>query len=169
MNVQVYEHTPEQDILLGQWYMEMMKEGELERTFTRDARAVSAFYGIFRAPNTLTFVTDDRGIWLAAWFEPMMDGTFMGLWVRRDMRGTKTALRTLVWLLERALKEYPLVMGVTKQQRIVAEHMRLGYNMCGILPRLYDGEDAYLLVLTQKNLHKSGVYKRLTRQKEKVM
>lgn len=146
----VYNRSTEHDLLLARWWAILCETGELRTTFAKSIESLSSFYALFHPPSVLLFFTDANGIWLAAWFESVLSGAFMGLWSRQDKRKSRSAFRAVLSIYRQALVTWPVLIGVTKQEKLIDQHQRLGYTLLGKIPCLFDGEDAFVLVLTKQ-------------------
>lgn len=149
----LYTGTADEDVLVGRWYMQMVADGDLDGLFTRDSRTLGAVFAQVRRPHTLVYARDDDGLWFTVWGVQLLSGTFLGLWVRRDRRRSREALRAVLDALAWYLEALPLVLGVTKQANHLREHRRLGYDVVGKIEGWFDGEDAWIVKLTRERLH----------------
>lgn len=140
----------EHGLLLAGVWGHLLANGELKQTVAENARSLPGFFRMLEPPTVALFVTDEQGAWVLAWCEPCFNGAFFSLWVRPDKR-SKDALPTVYELYEMALGRWPVLMGVTKQARLLSSHEKMGYKLLGQIPGLFDGEDAFLLVLTKED------------------
>jgi len=144
-----YVSSRDTDLLLAHWWAKMERDGDLPDLFTKSGQSLSSLYRIVGPGKTLLYGVDIGGIWVAFWFEPMMSGVFMGAWVAREHRRTRRALDAFLQAWELALIHHTVVIGVTRQREIINEHERLGYTVLGCLPGIWDGEDAWAVMLTR--------------------
>jgi hypothetical protein len=144
-------------LLVAQWWAIAQQDGDLDLMMMRNSHALGQFFKRFEPPNILVFDTDDLGIWLAAWFTPMMTAAFYSLWIRPDRRGRETVPYVLQ-TYEMGFKVWPVLLGVTKQERLLRNHERLGYRIVGPVSRVFDGEDGWLVELTKESFdgHRQG-------------
>jgi len=82
--------------------------------------------------------------------EPAMSGAFFGLWCRDIRRHGKGILEATEEALDYGLSWYPVLMGVTKQENLLDAHRKLGYNVMGKMPAIFDGEDAWVVYITRE-------------------
>lgn len=143
----LYDRSATHDSLVLQWYGTMLIEGEFDLTFTKSLKSPSRFLSHFSSSATLAFEVDDRSIWFAFWYEPLMSGTCIGLWIRGDKRQSKTAYRLLCHALDCTIRAFPVVLAVTRA-RLVDPLRSLGFAWLGMIPSLWDGQAAYVFVLT---------------------
>lgn len=145
----VYNPTDEQHgLLLAQVWARAKTDGDLPHMLTAQGQSLPRFFKRLEYPTVVVFDTDEQGVWLLAWFEPLFDFAYCNLWIRRDRRN-REALPTVHQVYESAFKIWPTLLGFTKQERLLKSHAKLGYRMVGKLERLFDGEDAWLVQLTK--------------------
>ena len=147
-----YEPGRDADLAVAAWWVKMERDGDLPALFAADYQTLGALYKLIRPPNAALFEVDATGIWLAMWFEQVMGTLFAGVWIARERRHTRPALRALLHGYGQALALVPAIMGVTKQERLLAPHRRLGYQVLGEVPGLWDGERAWIVMLTRPAL-----------------
>jgi len=138
------------DPLLMAWHGRMLADGDLDHMFLGRHRAPDAFQAFFTTPTTeLHTEVDDDGIWLAAWLYRRTPGEskLFGLWVRNDRRRTLTALKGVRRMYEFILGREGMVVGLTKQEALIAPHRKFGYDTFG--PFDVEGEPAWFVVLTK--------------------
>lgn len=128
-------------------FTNLVANEELEQTLAPSSHTPHKFLSMMQHSVT-TFCADEYGIWFLGWFEPVFSGAFASTWVRKDRRGTKRHFLAMVEWLDKGLQLFPVLMGITKQKALLSEHYRLGYTLSGIIPSLWDGEDAYLMLYT---------------------
>ena len=146
-----YNGSTEHDLLMFQWWTKMHQDGEFEQTFVKDVDSPSAFMAYFHLPRLLAFKLTTNGIapkpWICVWIEPCMDGAFLGLWIDREWRNTKKCVRSTEEALEISLKQFPIIIGLTKQKRLLKPHQKMGYTIAGFVPKLWNGDDVWILTL----------------------
>ena len=146
-----YEAGPDMDLAVAGMWSRIKAEGDLETIFPRDGQGLSDMYRLLTGPNKGMFFEADSvlGIWVAIWYEQVMGVLYIGVWVARDRRHRR-ALKTILHIFEIALKSFPAMLAVTKQRSIVHLFGRLGGEMLGEVPGMWDGEPAYLLMVTRQ-------------------
>lgn len=95
----------------------------------------------------------------AMWFWPMLAGAQAGLWLAPEIRGTKQSVQLVCTVLDCALQNRPLVLGVTKQENLLEPHRKLGYTVSERLPSFWDGEDAWVVTVTRPAFQQSLTYR----------
>lgn len=149
--MQVYNGSTEHDLLILRWWTDSFNSGELELFTTDTAQTPYGFLKMFEEPNILAFETDDSQIIMAAWVEPFMNGAFYSLWIHPDhRRPVEPALAFINETYEAAFRVYPVLVGITKQQRLLDSHAKLGYNYVGHIPHVFGEEGAHILYLTEE-------------------
>jgi hypothetical protein len=129
----------------------MSDDGELDLVFQSSATILSRFLDIFRE-NELAYTADDKGITVAVWGSPMFSGCMTGVYIRPDKRGSPSAYRAIIEALRMLFTRVKVVVGVTQQKHLLSVHDRLGYNVVGCIPGLWDGKDAWVITLTSEDL-----------------
>lgn len=145
--IQVYQSTHESDLLLAQWWAKLNQKKELKQTLHSNAHTLSGFFELFKQPIVLTYDTDKSGIWFAVWFEPIMSGAFIGMWVDQNHRAHRKVLVNFERIITKALDNFTVILGVTTQRRVVETQLSLGYTEVGKVAGLFDGQDAWLTSL----------------------
>lgn len=155
--VELAQYKPgiEQDCLLTYWYVTMIATKELQLTFTE--LSLSAFLQSFQPPHHLIYAQSAGRIWFAAWFDPVFDGALLGVWGDKSKRRTKIGLGAFETAVEYGLARWPVLVGITRQEKLLDEHRRLGYTLMGKLPKLWGGEDTWVLYLTRESFDNRDV------------
>lgn len=149
-----YGQLPHEDVAITMWWGRLEALGERDLTFGAQSASLSRFFALFgRADDPtrgLYYRLDESGrIALAFLVVPTMTSCAMAtVWLapawRRHARGREALAETYAIILT----TFPVLLGVTRQERLVAVHTRWGYRTLGSLPGVFDGHDATLLVLT---------------------
>lgn len=139
-------------VLLINWFIHLTATHQLHNLLTNSAHSIQGFLRVFE-DRQLAFWHDERGIWMAFWTAPCLGGVFFSLWVREDMRRTRLAYQCLMDAYEAVFRHWPVVLGLTRQKHLLKAHTRLGYTVEGLVPKLWDGWDAWLVVLTKENFY----------------
>ena len=149
-----YKPSPESDVLLLHWWLHLKDIHELESTFGKEADSLSAFYALFRgADRLLMYDVDEDGIAIAFLVSPVMSGAFVTVWVSEKHRQSRAALAGLELCYEGALEQYPVLLGITRQERLLAVHERWGYTVLGKVPGVFDGYDGWIVMLTEQSYY----------------
>ena len=154
LGLEMYQPGEDHDIALFNWWVHLNESGDFDRVFTRPTRALSTFLANFTMPTMLFFIRDDDGIWLAVWFSPIdrgAGGAFMNYWARKNMRTTQKHYKCSRFIYDMATEYFPVVVGVTRHEGLLRIHRKIGYNILGQIPKVLDGEDAWLVYLTRGN------------------
>ena len=137
------------DALMIHWYVKITNTGEKKNLMGADT--VLTFIKFFEGKDLVLKTNSELGIWFAAWYEPTFDGAFQGMWTDKSKRGTKTHLRAVEQAFEYGLSKWPILLGTTRQEHIIDEHVRLGYTVLGKIPKLWYGDDVWLMYLTRES------------------
>jgi hypothetical protein len=147
-----YKPCEQNDLVLLRWYGYLRTSGDIDTVFGKALQAPSAFLHYFQQPQVLMLDLDDNGdVWFAAWVEPFMTGAFFSLWCRADHRKSRQLLVNTEEALDNALRFFPLLIGVTQHEKLIDEHIRLGYTHLGKIPGLVEGNDASVLYITRES------------------
>lgn len=160
--LRLYGATGDEDRLIALWHAQMEQDGDLEGLFTANSRTLAALFRIIGAGNkSLVYDLDERGIWFAMWGEPMLNAAVIGVWIRRDRRPTRDALRRILDGFGWYLTPFPCLLVITKQKSLLDTLERLGYAMFGPVEEWFDGEPGWIGKLTRaKHLEVSIQYRR---------
>lgn len=149
-----YEPNAINDTLLLAWWTRMVQSGDIKTFLTEDALALSNFINHFRPPMRLLYkVNADIGIWFAAVISPLFDGAFFDMWIDQGHRAGKAWLEAMEEALEVAFDQYPVLIGTTTQANLIDGHLRLGYNIGGMIPKLWNGKDVHVLYITRESFN----------------
>lgn len=138
-----YEPGIQSDLLLGEWWQRMATCDDLERGFSVELTALGAFMGAMRACG-LVYMTDEGGIWFAAWFEPKLSGAFYGLWVRADKRHSRDALAAILDSIEYGLSHFRVLIMASLHESVVNQAVSLGFVSMGVIPYLFDHQPTHV-------------------------
>ena len=151
---QIYMYQPrtEQDVLLAGWWKFLRDSNELHKLFPADQHALSSFLASFAKPVELVYQLNDGGeVCRAAWFSPSMQvGAEGGMWIHPDLRASKDSYAFVLRCLEVALDTWGVIFGITKQPALLDAHIQLGYTVSEELPSAWDGESAWIVLLTKR-------------------
>src|SRR5574343_752501 len=153
---QIYMYQPrtEQDVLLAGWWKFLRDSNELHKLFPADQHALSSFLASFAKPVELVYQLNAGGeVCRAAWFSPSMQvGAEGGMWIHPDLRASKDSYAFVLRCLEVALDTWGVIFGITKQPALLDAHIQLGYTVSEELPSAWDGESAWIVLLTKRAL-----------------
>lgn len=151
---QIYGYQPhsEQDVLVAGWWKFLCDTDELHKLFPASQHSLSSFLASFARPVELVFQLNDGGeVCRAAWFSPSMQvGAEGGMWIHPDLRASKDSMAFVLRCLEVALDTWGVVFGVTKQPALLDAHIQLGYTVSEELPNAWDGDSAWIVILTKR-------------------
>ena len=142
----LYSPEPDQDVRVASWWSDLVKSGELVDIFAPNVQSLSAFLHMFQLPTQLYYRVDDKGIRAAVWFEPMLSGAFVGMWIRPNLRRTRDSVLFLRDTILEASNHVNVLIGLTKQADVVFLAQKLGFQNMGGISGLLPGGITYLLV-----------------------
>ena len=132
----------------------MEDKGEIDQIFMQDIHSPVRFFALFTQPQELYFEADTDGIYLAAWYQPWLNGTIQSMYMREDVRHSPKVAKMWFRLINRVFEVYPVILGVTKQQHILDMHLRLGYSVSTVVPDLFGDQEHGWIVSLHKNDYK---------------
>lgn len=160
LNAHIYNHTANEDARLVAWWMHLQESGDIERVIAPDSQRLPDFFTLFKHPTALLYAISNKTLDFAAWFVPfsstMQYRTAIGsLWTHANIRGKRRAYQLTYLVYSLAFEFYSAIFGMTWQPALLDIHQKLGYNVVGCVPRLYDKEHVYFVHLTRENFYNS--------------
>ena len=162
LGIRLYQGTPDEDVIIAQWWDSMFGTPEFSDLVASSAHSLSAFYTMFKPPNMMAYTVKDNAIESAHWAEPVSTSNkaiFFSSWCAESLRGTKqqaVLMTTIYELLFNMGKE--VVLGITKQEKLLDLHRKLGYVILEPVPFLFDAEQAWIMYLTKEVFKTSRLY-----------
>lgn len=146
--------NPAHEMLALGWWLKLKEDPiEFANLFSREFKFLTPFMFWCAHNATIVFDCDKDGLWACAWTVPDMDGAFFGAWFRHDRRHGKETYKFIMEAYRLAFERYPTLVGITKQQRLRDLHLKLGYEFRGELPSWFDGDTAFMYVLTRESFY----------------
>ncbi len=148
----IYQPSEEGDIMLANAYRNIVQAGDHIRLLGHECHRLGTFMLLLQPPNfALLEVNETIGVWFLAWVCPTFQGAFYSQWCHESMRHSRkmVAASLRAWTL--CLEQWPILLGITRQPKLLKEHFKMGYEQLCIIPKFWDDEDTYLLMLTRKN------------------
>lgn len=138
---------------LARWHAQLAMLGELG--MLRPAlREWPRFAEYFEAIPTVA-KSDDRGLVGVAWFTPWYDAAILGIWVAPRLRRSRGA-RDFAWFaVGWGFERFPALFAVVASDRRMAQYEKFGFARLARVPRLRDGEDCWLAMLTPGEFEKA--------------
>lgn len=153
LGIHGYTSTPEEDILILNWHSKIVTSKELSKVFSTSCYSISQFFRLFQRPNWLFYTTNEEGIDLAIWAEPMLATACIGLWIApksRESFAIKPVFRSMQLIYYMLFTMFNSIIGITKQEKLLAIHTRLGYTTIGKMENFLDNEPCWLVHLTRE-------------------
>lgn len=161
LNARIYSQALAEDLLLLHWWIHLNEIGDINRLILPETRRLPAFLNIFKPPTAMVYSLDPAGeIDNAFWATPV-DGiskhrsAYCGVWCRSDTRGRRRQYDFTVFAYTFAFEFYDSLLGMTWQPDLLDIHQKLGYNIVGCIPHLYDEDFLYIVHLTRENFNAS--------------
>ncbi len=164
----IYEPGIHSDLLVLKWWERMAASGDLEKLFSVKMAECGAFMGAMRK-MLLIYQSDERGIWSAAWFEPVMSGARFAGWIREDRRGSQDGNRAVIESIAFGLDRFPVLLSTWVHDPDWLEWLAaLGFETLGTVPRLFEGTDVSVAFVTEDKFYRAaaGSCKRLYAKQE---
>ena len=155
LGIKAYAGRPEEDNMILDWWSHLVTTTELDEIFSKSCYSLSKFYKLFQRPSWLFYLADKGSIKLAIWAEPTFSTAFVGMWVAPDSRHSKNVFRSIQLIYHILFTFFHCVMGVTKQEKLLTTHVKLGYNVVGKVDGLMDEQPAWIVSLSKKSFENS--------------
>ena len=142
----LFTYAPEKnaDLLIAQMYGEMLRAGDLALIFAQPDFTLSTLFEVSKPPeHELIFAVDERGIWLATWFDRFASGAWHTQWIREDRRVSLAATTVSLRIYRAGLAAYKHLLIITWRPELLDLHKALGYTLIGCVPKLFHGRDCY--------------------------
>lgn len=162
--VYVYEKNPIEDLLITQWWHRMGLDGDILNTFTREGQALGGLFSIVRSSTFVYSLDDTNEIWWASWVQPLLNAVSLGIWCRKDCRGTWRNFSLSLAFYRRLLALHETILGVTGQEDKLKLHTKLGYSIIEA-PGIWDGQRGWIVVLSRDTFNDSFLEKIIKRKK----
>jgi len=160
LEICLYRGTVDEDILIAEWWDSL--GDELPKLVTESAYSLSSFYSLFKSPNMMSYTVRDRKMESVHWAEPVSTSPhaiFFSSWSSKALRGTKRHAILMATIYEILFSmDQKTILGITKQQELLELHSKLGYEIMGPVPHLFDGDEAWVMYLTKESFEASRVY-----------
>lgn len=162
LGITLYQTSFDHDLKLFKWWTELQNSKDFETLFTNSHRSLSKFLNEFKSPCMLAFTCDSQGdINHAIWFTGYADSptaAFVGFWAREGVRYTRHAVEVTSYIYSLAFTVFKTLIGITKHESLLRIHRKLGYNIVGQIPNFLEGEDSWIVYLTEDNFKNSKLF-----------
>lgn len=149
----LYKGSWNEDVLIAKIWWTLVEDKELSQVVEPSAQTLLGFLLSCRNPNCVLYEADNLGIWGVLWARPSFSGASIGFWLRKDYRKSRSAYKFFCSAIDLCFTQWPVLLGVTCQPRLLRLHKRLGYTLLGCIPGLWNGLDTWLLYLTRENFN----------------
>lgn len=158
------------ELLMLYWFLNLRADPvEFENLFAEPLRHLTSLLIWAKNDVNVMIDVDDDGIRFSAWCAPFLSGAEFGTWARKSLRGTKAHLNFMDEAYTRALSMYPVLIGLTKQEKLHSLHLRMGYKFIGIVPSLFDGSPVREYYMTQETRDERRKFKDIERHADKPL
>lgn len=144
-------YEPERDeLLMLYWFLNLRADPvEFENLFVGPQRTLTNILNWAKNSVNVMIDVDAEGIRFAAWVAPYLSIAEFGSWARKDSRGTKAHLKFMDEAYDKSLAQYPVLIGLTKQEKLHNLHLSMGYEFKTEIEQAFDGTPARVYVLTR--------------------
>jgi hypothetical protein len=136
-------------MLVG-WWLGLLQRGELGEIAVPRDWPIAAFTASFDVPARMWFKADDGVVWFHASVRPFLSGGLFGFWCDAERARTPSFAFALEQGLAAALEQYEVVVGTSRLKQSMAWAGKLGYNVVGVVPKLWDGSDVHFVYMTRE-------------------
>ncbi len=152
--IRIYQGNPEDSMTLLHWYLELVNTGELDKVLFPFNHSLGMFMQYFNdfSKVRMVYVPDDNNkIKFAAWGTAVSPGViFFSIWLKPELRSAKEGAQITLDIYNEIFKLFYVVQGITKQERLLKVHKKLGYKVVCKVPNGWAGiEDAWLVQMTK--------------------
>jgi len=151
--ISLYEATAWEDRMIAIWWDELCSSEEISQLLSASAHSLSGLYSVLGSPNITLYTIWHDNIESIHWIEPVNtspNAVFFSSWCHPTLRGKKRQgeiLHAIYSLLFAMGKK--LILGVTKQEKLLSLHEGMGYDILGPIPFLFDDSHAWLVHMTE--------------------
>jgi hypothetical protein len=164
----VYDPT-QHEIILTDWYLRQLlsEPEEFQQLFAKPLRSLTEILNWAKNTVKVIFELDALGVTRAAWYAPDLSGAWFGCWMRKDKRGEVGAVVFIRNAYRYGLEFFPVLISLTKQERLDPVLRRLGNEYVGKVPYLFDGEAAFVYVQTKESFY-GQLYERRGKDRDQL-
>jgi len=161
LNARIYTAQTYEDTLLLRWWITLHETGDIHRLILPDSHRLSAFMNIFKHPTAMLYsLAPDNTIDNAAWFAPIDEvskhrAAYGAMWCAPPCRGTHKQMDFGAFAYSLAFEVHDAILGMTWQPELIDIHLKLGYNVVGVIPHLHDKENVFIVHLTRERFMSS--------------
>lgn len=153
LTLYTYERTTDEDLRLFRAWARMAQDGDLDRLLLPSEHSPGAFMALLRQQVVVLYALDAHGeIYFMSWLAVFMALPTMSMWLRGDKRKSRSSARLISFVYSIAFLHTDVVLGITKQEKLLRIHKHLGYEVMCKIPGLWDkGVDAWVIMLEKRN------------------
>lgn len=174
LGINLYQAKKEEDVAIAELFENIDLFQDLENLLAENARSLSGFFKLLSTPNTTFYTTEDAYIESIHWAQPVYtsnEAVFLSSWWLPSSRGTKRHALVMSTVYQILFSTgIQTILGVTKQEKLLKLHDKIGYVIHGPIPGLFDGQLGWLMALTELGFKYGKLYRlaeraRIERQK----
>lgn len=169
LNMRIYSHTFEEDLLLFRWWIKLNETGDIKKLLPISSHRLGAFLSLFESPTILFYALDRNGeIEYVSWFkDPAGSSIFAGFWANQGLRGTRRFIELIFTSGPVIFEFYDSILGLTWQIDLLRLHMKIGYKVVGNLENFLDQPSVWMVRVTKEDFYNSRIASVYNRMKEK--
>jgi hypothetical protein len=143
------------EIRLFKLWVHLSATNELEKTVLPECRQMMAFINHLKSTEVTLYHLNPSGeINFLFWFSPASKSqgektAFAGLWLKRDFRKSKKALKLINNAYQLLFLNYNYCLGTTWQKSLFKVSESIGYRILAKVPSLYGINDVYFIGLSK--------------------
>lgn len=156
LNARIYTQAQTEDLLMLRWWMHVSETGDITKFMLPEAQRLPAFLNVFKPPTALVYSLSTANEIISAFWATPVDvasthkAAYCGLWVHPGLRGKRYQYNFTHMAYTFAFEFYSTLLGMTWQPDLLDIHKKLGYNVVGCIPHLYDQDFLYIVHLTRE-------------------
>jgi hypothetical protein len=162
IGLMLYQGTRDEDVIIAEWWDSMFGTEEFGNLIAESARSLSAFYTLFKPPNVMAYTVQEQKLESVHWAEPVSSSPhaiFFSSWCSKELRGTKRQALVMTTVYEVLFNlGKSVILGITKQEKLLDLHRKLGYVIMESVPYLFDHDAAWIMYLTKPAFETSRLY-----------
>jgi hypothetical protein len=157
LGICLYRGGFDEDILVAQWWDSLAEERS--NLVSSSAYNLSSFLNLFQPPNMMCYTVADDEMESVHWVEPVATSdytVFFSSWSAKELRGTRRHLALMKTVYELVFNlGKKTILGITKQQKLLELHSKIGYVVFDPVPHLFDHDPAWIMYLTKESFETS--------------
>jgi hypothetical protein len=162
LGLKLYQGTPDEDVIIAEWWDSLFGTEEFSNLVASGSWSLSNIYVMFKPPNMMAYTVADQQLESVHWAEPVSSSPhaiYFSSWCAGKIRGTKHQVVLMCAVYETLFSMgKSVIIGITKQEKLLDLHRKLGYVILDPVPYLFDSDPAWIMYLTRQNFERSRLY-----------